>query len=402
MDRRRSSGVLLHPTSFPDGRLGKQAYRFVDWLADAGQSWWQVLPLGPPDSFGSPYNAVSAFASSHELAAAPRARVTRAELDAFRDRHAYWIDDYVRFAGLDAVADQVRFDREWRALREYASVRGVRLIGDVPIFVSHESVDVKANPELFLRGEVAAAAPDFFAAKGQLWGSALYDWRRVREDGYRWWIERFRRTFELVDLARVDHFRGFVAAWAVKQGAPNAARGRWQHGPGAALFHAVDAALGDLPLIAEDLGVITPAVRRLRDELGLPGMRIAQHAFFGKRSSPHRIENHTVAGVAYTGSHDNDTALGWWRSLTPAQRRQTGLDPAEPSWSLIRFTLSSPAFLAVIPMQDVLGLGSRARMNRPGTTRGNWRWRLEDGQLRDGLAARLHEETAVSDRLLTR
>jgi 4-alpha-glucanotransferase len=261
---------------------------------------------------------------------------------------------------------------------------------------------VEAHPELFLTREVAAAAPDFFAAKGQLWGSALYDWRRVRESGYRWWIERFRRTFELVDLARVDHFRGFVAAWAVKRGAPNAARGRWQHGPGAALFHAVDAALGDLPLIAEDLGVITPAVRRLRDALGLPGMRIAQHAFFAKRSSPHRIENHTVASVAYTGSHDNDTALGWWRSLTPAQRRQTGLDATEPSWSLIRFTLSSPAFLAVIPMQDVLGLGSRARMNEPGTTRGNWRWRLEDGQLTRELAERLREETAVSGRVLSR
>ncbi len=402
MDRRRSSGVLLHPTSFPDGRLGKQAYRFVDWLADAGQSWWQVLPLGPPDSFGSPYNAVSAFASSHELVAAPRSRVTRGEIDAFRARHAYWIDDYVRFAGPAAVVDQVRFDREWRALRNYAAARGVRLIGDVPIFVSHESVDVKANPDLFLTREVAAAAPDFFAAKGQLWGSALYDWRRLREDGYRWWIERFRRTFELVDLARVDHFRGFVAAWAVKRGARNAARGRWQHGPGAALFHAVDADLGDLPLIAEDLGVITPAVRRLRDALGLPGMRIAQHAFFGKRSSPHRLENHTVTSVAYTGSHDNDTALGWWRSLTPAQRRQTGLDPKEPSWSLIRFTLSSPAFLAVIPMQDVLGLGSRARMNQPGTTRANWRWRLESGQLTDALAARLQEETAASGRLLRR
>src|SRR5437899_7370484 len=315
MTRVRSSGVLLHPTSLPDGRLGKHAYRFVEWLAAAGQSWWQVLPLGPPASSRSPYNAVSAFASSHHHAAAPRARVSAAEVNAFRERHAYWIDDYARVAGRDGVADQVRFDREWRALREYAAARGVRLIGDVPIFVSHKSVDVHTKPELFLTSEVAAAAPDFFAAKGQLWGSALYDWRRVRLDGYRWWIERFRRTFELVDLARVDHFRGFVAAWPVKKGARNAVRGRWQHGPGAALFHAVDAALGHLPLIAEDLGVITPAVRRLRDELGLPGMRICQHAFFSRRSSPHRLENHTEASVVYTGSHDNDTAMGWWRSL---------------------------------------------------------------------------------------
>jgi 4-alpha-glucanotransferase len=399
MNRERSSGALLHPTSLPGGRLGAEAYRFVDWLEAAGQSWWQVLPLGPPDPFRSPYNAVSAFASSHQLVAAPRSRVTRAEIAAFRERHGYWIEDYIRFAGPDAVADQVRFDREWGALREYAAARGVRLIGDVPIFVAHDSVDVHAHPELFLTKEIAAAAPDFFASKGQLWGSALYDWQRVREDGYRWWIERFRRTFELVDRARVDHFRGFVAAWAVKKGAPNAVRGRWQRGPGAALFHAVDAELGHLPLIAEDLGVVTPPVRRLRDELGLPGMRISQHAFFSRPSSPHRLENHTEASVAYTGSHDNDTAIGWWRSLTQERRRRTGLDPKEPNWGLIRFTFSSPAFLAIIPVQDVLGLGSSARMNRPGTTRGNWRWQLEQGQLTDALAARLRDETAASDRL---
>ena len=178
--------MLLHPTSLPGGRLGAEAYRFVDWLSTAGQSWWQLLPLGPPDSFRSPYNAVSAFASSHELLASPRARVSRGELHAFREQHAYWIEDYVAFAGPEAVADQVRFDREWSALREYAAARGVRLIGDVPIFVSHDSVDVHAHHELFLTKEVAAAAPDLFASKGQLWGSALYDWRRVREDGYRW------------------------------------------------------------------------------------------------------------------------------------------------------------------------------------------------------------------------
>ena len=398
MNRERSSGVLLHPTSLPGGRLGAEAYRFVDWLADAGQSWWQVLPLGPPDSFRSPYSAVSAFASSHKLLASPRGRVLRAELAGFRERHAYWIEDYVAFAGRDAVADQARFDREWTALREYAAVRGVRLIGDVPIFVSRDSVDVQAHHELFLTGEVAAAAPDFFASKGQLWGSALYDWKRVREDGYRWWIERFRRTFELVDLARVDHFRGFVAAWAVKKGASNAARGRWQRGPGAALFRAVDAEFGHLSLIAEDLGVITPAVHRLRDELRLPGMRISQHAFFGRRTSPHRIENHTELSVAYTGTHDNDTAIGWWRGLSRERRRQTGLDPKQPNWDLIRFTFSSPAFLAVVPMPDILGLGSSARMNRPGTTRGNWRWQLEPGQLTKELAARLRAETESAGR----
>jgi 4-alpha-glucanotransferase len=347
----------------------------------------------------SPYNSLSAFACSPRLLASRRARVTRREVDAFRERHAYWVGDYGRFAGEDAVRDQVRFDREWRALRAHAESRGVRLIGDVPIFVSVDSVDVHARPELFLAGEVAAAAPDFFASKGQLWGSALYDWERERHEHFRWWIERFRRTFELVDLARIDHFRGFVAAWAVRKGSRNAARGRWQRGPGASLFGAVEHELGHLPLIAEDLGVITPPVRRLRDELGLPGMRISQHAFFGRRSSPHRIENHVERSVAYTGTHDNDTAMGWWRSLGPERRRRTGLDPREPHWGLIRFTFSSPAFLAVVPAQDLLGLGSSARMNRPGTTRGNWRWQLAPGQLTQQLAARLCEETAASGRL---
>jgi 4-alpha-glucanotransferase len=318
---------------------------------------------------------------------------------AFRERHAYWLEGYARHGSRDAVEGQVRFDREWRALRAYAADRGVRLIGDVPIFVSRRSVDVRTRPELFLAGEIAAAAPDHFSSTGQLWGSALYDWRRVREEGYRWWIERFRRTFELVDMARIDHFRGFVAAWAVKADARSAAHGRWQRGPGASLFRAAEAALGRLALIAEDLGVVTPAVHRLRDELGLPGMRISQHAFFGSSSSPHRLENHTVDSVAYTGSHDNDTAVGWWRSLDPQRRRQTGLDARDPAWSLIRFTFSSPAFLAIVPAQDVLALGSSARMNLPGTTRGNWRWRLEQGQLTSRLAARLREETARASRL---
>ena len=398
VDRTRGSGVLLHPTSLPGGRLGVEAHRFVNWLAAAGQSWWQVLPLGPPDRYRSPYNSPSAFATSPALLERPRARVTRAEIVDFRERHAFWIEDWIAFAGRDAVADEVRFEREWNALRSHAAARGVRLIGDVPIFVARASADVLAHPRLFLANEMAAAAPDFFASKGQLWGSAIYDWSAVRDSGYRWWIDRFRRTSQLVDLARVDHFRGFVAAWAVKVGARNAARGRWQRGPGAALFHAVEAELGPLPLIAEDLGVITPAVHRLRDELGLPGMRISQHAFFGRRSSPHRIENHVEASVAYTGTHDNDTAVGWWRSLTPERRRLTGLDPREPHWSLIRFTFSSPAFLAIVPVQDVLGLGSRARMNLPGTQGGNWRWRLERGALTPALAERLREETAAAGR----
>ncbi len=398
MDLPRSSGVLLHPTSLPGGRLGAEAYRFVDWLAAAGQSWWQVLPLGPPDGHGSPYNSTSAFASSPALLARPRERVTRDEARAFRELHRFWIDDWAGFAGPGAVEDQVRFEREWRELRGYAAARGVRLIGDVPIFVSRESVDVRAHPELFLRGLVAGAPPDALSASGQLWGSALYDWPALRARGYRWWIERFRRTFGLVDLARIDHFRGFVCYWAVPSGARTAARGRWRRGPGAAPFRAAERELGELRLIAEDLGVITEPVERLRDELGLPGMRVLQFAFGGGRRNPHRLENHVESAVVYTGTHDTDTALGWWRSLSPERRAATGLDPAEPHWSMIRLAYRSPARLAIVPAQDVLGLGSEARMNTPGRPEGNWGWRLRRGQLTAELAARLRREAEAARR----
>jgi 4-alpha-glucanotransferase len=399
VDLDRSSGVLLHPTSLPAGRLGPDAYRFVDWLAAAGQSWWQVLPLGPPDDAGSPYNAVSAFAASPALLAEPHAAVTAEELAAFVGRQTYWLADYVRLGGGDALADQVRFEREWSALRNHARRRGVRLIGDIPIFVSRTSVDLRSRPELFLHDVVAGVPPDYFSATGQLWGSAIYDWRALRRSGYRWWIERFRRTFEQVDLVRIDHFRGFVASWAVPIRARTAVRGRWRRGPGAELFHAVEAELGPLAVIAEDLGIITPAVTRLRESLGFPGMRVLQFALGGRSRNPHRVENHAEWSVVYTGTHDNDTAVGWWRSLSEKERARSGLDPSEPHWSLIRLALSSRARLAIVPAQDVLGLGSEARMNTPGRTAGNWSWRLEPGQLTEELAARLREETRQAGRL---
>jgi 4-alpha-glucanotransferase len=399
MDLDRSSGVLLHPTSLPGGRIGREAYRFVDWLAQAGQSWWQILPLGPPDEQGSPYNTASAFAASPALLAEPDAPVPADEMAAFRERQAYWLDDYLRLAGDDAVADQVRFEREWSALRSYAARRGVRLIGDVPIFVSRTSVDVRSHPELFLDDVVAGVPPDYFSATGQLWGSAIYDWPALRRTGYRWWVERFARSFEHVDVVRIDHFRGFVASWAVPAGARTARRGRWRRGPGATLFRAVEETLGPLSVIAEDLGVITPAVTRLRDALGFPGMRVLQFGLEGGSRSPHRVENHPDWSVVYTGTHDNDTAVGWWRSLSDEQRLRTGLDPREPHWSLIRLALASRARLAVVPAQDVLGLGSEARMNTPGQQDGNWSWRLEPGQLAEEPAARLREETRQAQRL---
>ncbi|HZT54067.1 MAG TPA: 4-alpha-glucanotransferase [Gaiellaceae bacterium] len=389
MELPRSAGVLLHPTSLPSGRLDGEAYRFVDWLAAAGQSWWQVLPLGPPDELGSPYRPASVFAGSPGLLARPRAPVSAGEVEDFVARHPYWAGVWARFAGAGALADQVRFEREWRALRAYAAERGVRLIGDLPIYVSEAGADLAGWPELFARGEVAGAPPDALSAVGQRWGNPLYDWAVHRATGYRWWRERFRRAFELVDLCRVDHFRGFVAYWAVPERNRTARRGRWRPGPGARLFRAVERDLGGLPLIAEDLGRITPAVYRLRDELGLPGMAVLLWAFGGSRSNPHRPENHREHTVVYTSTHDTDTAVGWFRSLPLRQRARTGLDPDEPHWGLVELAYASPARLAVVPAQDLLGLGSEARMNRPGVARGNWRWRLERGTLTGALAERL-------------
>jgi 4-alpha-glucanotransferase len=410
--------VLLHPTSLPGGQLGDDAYRFVDWLAEAGQSWWQVLPLGPPDEHGSPYRSRSAFAGWTGLLAKPRAPVSLAEVEAFVARHPYWIGDWAshnartgkagtrspgrrrerRLGGRDAVAGQVRFEREWSALRRHAAGNGIRIFGDLPIYVSGSGADLAAHPELFETGVVAGAPPDSYSRTGQLWGSPVYRWSAARAEGWRWWIERFRRTFELVDLARIDHFRGFVSYWAVPARAKTAKGGRWRRGPGAEPFEAARHELGELPLVAEDLGVITPAVVRLRKRLGLPGMVVLQFGFEGGPSNPHRLENHPEHAVVYTGTHDQDTALGWWSSLTAARRRATGLDPGDPSWSLVERALSSRARLAILPAQDLLGLGSAARLNTPGRVGGNWSWRLRRGQLTPALAARLRAATEAAGR----
>jgi 4-alpha-glucanotransferase len=395
----RSAGVLLHPTSLPSGMLDRDAYRFVDWLVAAGQSWWQVLPLGPPDEFGSPYRSPSAFAASPKLLARPDARVTAGEVEDFVARHPFWTGGWARYAGHEALADEVRFEREWGALRAYAAERGVRLIGDLPMYVADEGADLDCWPELFSRGEVAGAPPDALSATGQRWGNPLYDWPVHRATEFRWWRERFRRTLELVDLTRVDHFRGFVSYWAIPVRNSTAKSGRWRPGPGAELFRAVEHELGDLPLIAEDLGHITPPVRRLRDELGLPGMVVLLWAFRRARRNPHALENHRANSVVYTSTHDTDTAAGWFSSLRARDRTATGLDPLEPHWGLIELAYASRAALALVPAQDVLGLGSEARMNRPGRTEGNWRWRLERGALTPALARRLRDLAGRHNRI---
>jgi 4-alpha-glucanotransferase len=379
----RSLGVVLHPTSLPGGRLGPEAFAFVDWLAAAGARWWQVLPLGPPDAFGSPYASASSFAGWPGLLADPAAPVSAAEAAAFRERHAPWMPDWEHCAGPGAVEDQVRFEREWSELRRYAAERGIGLIGDVPIYVGPDSCDERRHPALFLPGDVRAGAPpDDLNPEGQSWGNPLYDWPACARTGYAWWIDRLRRALQLADVLRIDHFRGFAAFWAVPAGAASAREGRWLPGPGRDLFDTASRELGELPVIAEDLGLITPDVHELRDALGFPGMAVMLWAFSGEARNPHRLENHRVRQVVYTSTHDTQTLAGAFPEEDPAD--------------LVELALTSRAALAVVSAQDVLGLGDEARMNRPGETEGNWSWRLRPGELTGAHAAWLRaaaEET---------
>ena len=368
-----------------------------------------MLPLTPPDEHGSPYKSPSAFAAWDGLLADPDAPVSAEEERAFREREAFWIGDWESFGG--PVADQVRFDREWSALRAYANERGVRLIGDIPIYVAPGSADHVAHPELFLDGLVAGAPPDQYSDLGQLWGNPMYDWPALRRRGYRWWIERVRRLAGLFDLIRIDHFRAFVAGWAVPEGAADARSGTWRRGPGRAPFAAIRRELGELPLIAEDLGVITEPVDRLRTSLGLPGMVVLQFGYDADDpSSPHRVERHGADRVAYASTHDSDTVRGWYESASPSTRALVDADLAaraieddDIAWSLIRLTFASRAPVAMVQAQDVLSLGSDARMNFPGVEGGgSWTWKLERGQLTSDHAARLRAATEAAERTFLR
>lgn len=460
----RRAGVLLHVTSLPgsprssSGDLGDQAYRFVDFLAHAGCSVWQVLPLVPThEGDGSPYNALSAMAGNPELVSrdpqtaeglADPSALDEQQQSAFASWCAEenaWLVPYVEFtalrelhggapwhtwptalrgrdrqavaealAGLEARVHQLRFEQwvfavQWARLREYAASRGVLLFGDLPIFVSLDSADVWASPELFgLSAEgrpitVTGCPPDYFAADGQRWNNPHYDWAAMAADGYAWWRRRIARQRDLFDLVRIDHFRGFEAAWHVPAEAATARDGWWAPGPGADIVSALVDTVGTGTLVAEDLGVITAEVEELRTRFGLPGMKILQFAFDGDPDNPYLPGNHGQQCVVYTGTHDNDTTVGWWQQLDPQSRdraRSFLLDSDEPMpWALIRLALESTARLAVVPAQDLLGLGSASRMNTPGTDAGNWTWQAPPGAFDDALAARVRTLVAAADRL---
>jgi 4-alpha-glucanotransferase len=458
----RRAGVLLHVTSLPgSGRLGPAAYEFVDFLAEAGCTVWQVLPLVPVhDGDGSPYNSLSSMAGNpdlideamrHQYAMTSDAQLSdeqRVQYDAWCSQHAAWLDPYVEFVALRelqgdrpwqewdpplrdreqaavgrALAPQLArvdalrleqwvFDEQWRALRTYAASRGVLLFGDLPIFVAPDSADVWASRELFLLDEqgrpttVTGVPPDYFAEDGQRWNNPHYDWERMARDGFAWWRRRIARQRELFDLVRIDHFRGFEAAWHVPVEAASAKEGHWVTGPGSAVLDALVEEAGPGTLVAEDLGVITPEVDRLRREAGLPGMKVLQFAFDGSADNPYLPEHHGEQSVVYTGTHDNDTTVGWWDSLDESARaivRPHLLDPDAPMpWALVGLALSSTARLAVVPAQDLLALGSEARMNTPGTSTGNWAWRAPPDAFDERLAGGLRTLVADTNRLMPR
>jgi 4-alpha-glucanotransferase len=490
----RSAGVLLHPTSLPGpyglGDLGPAVHAWIDALASAGQSWWQVLPLGPTGFGDSPYQCFSAFAGNPYLVSpellvrdgllqqsdlaemqfpegpidygpvigrkqqmllrawqnfhAGSAAHLTGSFEAFAAENVDWLEDYALFmalkdfhsgkgwqdwpmelrrrepAALEAARRNCReavrrqefaqflFFRQWGEVRQHARERGLRIIGDLPIFVSADSADVWSNPDLFMLDEhrrpthVAGVPPDYFSTTGQLWGNPLYNWEALKQSGYRWWIGRLATVLKMVDVVRLDHFRGFEAYWEVPAGMPTAEIGRWVKGPGEELFLALRQALGGLPWIAEDLGVITKAVSDLREGLRLPGMRVLQFAFGGQPENlflPHNYEPNTVV---YTGTHDNDTTHGWFATLPPHERaflsRYAPWVGREAAWELLRLAWSSVADLALTPLQDVLGLGTEARMNLPGRPAGNWCWRLLPDQLTRGHLERLADLTTLYSR----
>jgi len=482
--RDRTSGVLLHLSSLPGphgiGDLGPSARSFADFLARAGQRWWQMLPVGPVGYGDSPYSARSAFAGNplfidldafgsaidrepfpedhvdYPAVAAFRARHLRLAFsklderarrrrDDFCEREASWLDDFALFDALKQAhqgrawwqwdsgarhrrpealerarkdlaehitlvkSAQWAFDEQWSSFRAYCKDRGIGLIGDIPIFVAHDSADVWQHRELFdlddegLPRHIAGVPPDYFSTTGQRWGNPLYRWSILARGGYRWWVDRFKAAFRRFDVVRLDHFIGFVRYWRIPAHEPTAVNGKWMKGPGRALFDAVAAELaldgarrGPLPLIAEDLGAVTPRVARLRRELGLPGIRLVQFAFGTDPQAelflPH---NHERNAVVYTGTHDNDTSVGWFTDPggTPASSRtredadserhhalaymgREHGDAVDPSLEMMRLAMASVARTCIVPMQDVLGLGTESRMNRPGVAEGNWRWRV--------------------------
>jgi len=423
----------LHLSSL-DAALGRGGRVFIDWLAAAGFSVWQILPLGPTGKSGSPYWVRSDFAGNTEfIDDGERPSAAGEDYQAFLADSRAWLEDYAGFEVLSALhggqpwwqwpveycdrapaalerlrsehapefarvrVEQFVFAAQLQALRAYAHARGVRLLGDVPFYVAPDSAEVWTHRAQFqldaagLPRAVAGVPPDYFSEFGQLWGNPLYDWSRMRRDGFEFWRARVRCQLERVDVLRIDHFRALCAHWAVPAGAPDARGGAWCRTPGRALLKSLQQELSVLPLVAEDLGYITPDVEALRRRFRLPGMRVLQFGFDGDPYNPHLPHMHRHHSVVYTGTHDNDTSAGWFASLDRDTRQRVedylGKDAHMPQ-ALIRAACASVAALAVVPLQDLLELGSAARLNTPGTAQGNWSWKMPQNALSAELAQR--------------
>lgn len=491
MDLPRSSGILLHPTSLPGtpgiGTIGHEAFRFVDWLQKAGQTLWQVLPLGPTGYGDSPYSAFSTFAGNPLLIdldilcqqgyltpkditppdyittdgpvdfgsvvwwknplikTAARNFLSAGSLEAFiafKKQQSLWLDNYATFMNIKEFFDQKAqndnlsgklwnnywpselatfqtkavtewqnqnaegielqkviqffFFQQWLALKKYANDKGIAVVGDIPIFVAADSADVWANQGLFQLNKngtpkyVAGVPPDYFSATGQLWGNPLYDWSEMKKDGYAWWNNRIKSMLSMVDYIRVDHFRGFEAYWAIPAGEKTAINGTWVKGPDHDFFTNLKKTLGDLPILAEDLGLITDEVQKLRDDFSLPGMKVLQFAFdvneAGKEGCTNAFLPHMYRpnSLVYTGTHDNDTMQGWLNHASPAEitliKDYLGGSVKNDDLvrELIRVSMMSVAVFAIFPLQDIFAIGSEGRMNTPSTLGGNWSWRMTE------------------------
>jgi 4-alpha-glucanotransferase len=440
----RRAGVLLHVGSLQAG-LGRGGRAFIDWLASAGFSVWQILPLGPTGADGSPYWVRSDSAGNTALLDPEEpAPVNSSEYQAFLEGSREWLEDYAAFEvlssihrgtpwwywpvpdrdrqpqamadlrreqapGLRAIREQqFAFAWQWARLHEYARSRGIALFGDVPFYVAPDSAEAWANRAQFqldATGKptaVAGVPPDYFSQLGQLWGNPLYAWDEMRRDGFRFWRSRIHRQLERVDLLRIDHFRALAAHWAVPAGAPDARAGSWQPSYGRELLQLLKDELGTLPVVAEDLGVITPDVEALRRDFGLAGMRVMQFGFDGTGDNLHLPHMYEQASVVYTGTHDNDTTVGWYTSLDAQTQRRVDYflraGPGQMPHAMIHALMASVAQLAVVPMQDLLCLGSEARLNTPGTAIGNWAWRLPE----HALTAPLAQQCALLNRVFGR
>jgi 4-alpha-glucanotransferase len=431
---RRRAGVLLHVGSLHAG-LGHGGRAFIDWLASAGFGVWQILPLGPTGADGSPYWVRSDSAGNAALIDPDEpAPLNSSEFQAFLAASGDWLEDYAAFEVLSGIhrgtpwwywpppyrdrqpeaieglrreqqpalrtirEQQFTFAWQWQRLHEYARSRGVALFGDVPFYVAPDSAEAWANRDQFqldATGKptaVAGVPPDYFSQLGQLWGNPLYAWDVMRRDGFKFWRSRIHRQLERVDLLRIDHFRALAAHWAVPAGAPDARSGSWQPSHGREMLQLLKGELGTLPVVAEDLGVITPDVEALRHDFGLAGMRVMQFGFDGAGDNLHLPHMYEQASVVYTGTHDNDTTVGWYTSLDAETQRRVDYflraGPGQMPDAMIHAVIASVAQLAVVPMQDLLRLGSEARLNTPGTAIGNWAWRLPELALTGELAQR--------------